>query len=51
MSEQIATISYAKSLGNIKENSDIDNKLIIKNEIRKYNCRIVDKPTVEYQNN
>lgn len=51
MSEQIATISYAKSLGNIKENSDIDNKLIIKNEIRKYNCRIVDNPTVEYQNN
>ena len=51
MSKQIATISYAKSLGNIKENSDIDNKLIIKNEIRKYNCRIVDNPTVEYQNN
>ena len=33
MSEQIATISYAKSLGNIKENSDIDNKLI---EFSKY---------------
>lgn len=49
MSEQIATISYAKSLGNIKETSDVDNKLIIKNEIRKYNCRIVDNPTVEYQ--
>lgn len=51
MSEQIATISYAKSLGNITETSTIDNKLIIKNEIRKYNCRIVDNPTVEYQNN
>lgn len=51
MSEQIATISYAKSLGNITETSNTDNKLIIKNEIRKYNCRIVDNPTVEYQKN